>query len=118
MRLAKGRPPGMRRSVMVGFITTFSLLAHPSLIVREFGMQCFARCVWRSLILGRNVTFLECIPFQAQAHSTATPGPSRTLVTNEFGRLPWQVHSEDTSPARQVAYMNLAAVRPNAASAN
>jgi hypothetical protein len=46
---------------MVGFITTRSLLTHPSLIVREFGMQCFVRCIWRTLTLDRNVTFLECI---------------------------------------------------------
>ncbi len=46
---------------MVGFITTRSLFAHPSLIVQEFGVRCFARCIWRTLTLGRNVTFLECI---------------------------------------------------------
>jgi hypothetical protein len=50
---------------MVGFITTRSLLANPSLIVREFGMHCFVRCMWRTLTLDRNVTFLECIPFPA-----------------------------------------------------
>jgi hypothetical protein len=76
MRSANGRPPSMRRSIMVGFITTRSLLVHPSLIVREFGMQCFARCIWRTLILGRNVTFLECIPFPARGHSAATSEPT------------------------------------------
>src|SRR6185436_13285854 len=39
--------PSVRRSVMVGFIKTRSLLAHPALIVQEFGVRCFARCIWR-----------------------------------------------------------------------
>jgi hypothetical protein len=73
MRSAKARPPGMRRSVMVGIITTRSLLAHPSLIVREFGVHCFARCIWRTLTSGRNVTFLECIPFPPSSEPLARP---------------------------------------------
>jgi hypothetical protein len=118
MRSAKDRPPGMRRSIMVGFIRTRSLFAHPSLIVREFGMQCFARCIWRTLISGRNVTFLECIPFAAPGHSAATSEPTGALVANEVGCLSWQIHGEDASPAGQVAHVNLAAVRSDALSAN
>ena len=57
---------------MVGFVTTRSLLAHPSLIVREFGVHCFARCIWRTMTLGRNVTFLECIPFSASSPASAS----------------------------------------------
>jgi hypothetical protein len=46
---------------MVGFITTRHLFAHPILIVREFGVRCFARCVWRTLSADRATTFLECL---------------------------------------------------------
>jgi hypothetical protein len=45
---------------MVGFITTRHLFAHPILIVREFGIGCFVRCAWRT-ILARRATSLECI---------------------------------------------------------
>ncbi len=76
---------------MVGFITTRSLLAHPSLIVREFGMHCFARCLWRTLTWGRNVTFLECIPFSQssfpQSSESAADG-SAMGIHDEHSALP------------------------------
>jgi hypothetical protein len=92
---------------MVGFIITRSLLAHPSLIVREFGMPCFARCIWRTLTSGRNVTFLECIPFPPSSESAV----GRSSMGKQFD-------GEDTSPATQVAHMNLAAVDSDAPPAN
>jgi hypothetical protein len=46
---------------MDGFITTRHLFTHPVLIVREFGVRCFARCVWRTLRAQRATTFLECL---------------------------------------------------------
>lgn len=46
---------------MRGFVTTRDLIAHPGIIIREFGTRCFLRCVWRTLTSGRPTTFLECI---------------------------------------------------------
>ncbi len=46
---------------MDGFITTRHLFMHPALIVREFGVRCFARCIWRTLTAQRATTFLECL---------------------------------------------------------
>jgi hypothetical protein len=46
---------------MHGVVTTRDLVFHSPLIVREFGLRCFARCLWRTMILHRIVTFLECI---------------------------------------------------------
>jgi hypothetical protein len=45
---------------MHGRITTRHLLTHSALIVREFGLRCFARSIWRALTADRPVTFLEC----------------------------------------------------------
>jgi hypothetical protein len=47
--------------VMVGRVTTRHLLTHSAVIVQEFGARCFFRCIWRSLVSNRNVTFLECV---------------------------------------------------------
>jgi hypothetical protein len=45
---------------MIGVIRTRHLFTQASVIVREFGMACFARCLWRTLLSRRPVTFLEC----------------------------------------------------------
>lgn len=47
--------------VMSGVVTTRDIFTHSPLIVREFGLRCLARCVWRSLRSEGVVTFLECI---------------------------------------------------------
>jgi hypothetical protein len=46
---------------MDGVVKTRDLVVHSPLIVREFGLRCFARCIWRTVVLHRIVTFLECI---------------------------------------------------------
>jgi hypothetical protein len=45
---------------MAGFVTTRHLFTCSTIIVREFGIRCFARCLWRAATAGRTVTFLEC----------------------------------------------------------
>jgi len=46
---------------MNGFITTTDILAHPALIIREFGVRCWLRCLHSTFVRRRKVTFLECI---------------------------------------------------------
>jgi hypothetical protein len=46
---------------MFGFITTRHLVTQGIDIVREFGVRCFLRCVWRTLTRRGAVTFLECV---------------------------------------------------------
>ncbi len=46
---------------MDGFITTYDLLAHPAIIIREFGVRCYLRCLNRAFLSKKRVTFLECI---------------------------------------------------------
>ncbi|MDB4937016.1 MAG: hypothetical protein JWP87_3988 [Labilithrix sp.] len=46
---------------MQGFITTRVLLLHPRLIVEEFGMRVYLRCLLRIATRPGPVTFLECI---------------------------------------------------------
>lgn len=48
---------------MTGFVTTRDLLRHSPTIIYEFGTRCYVRCLWRSLVSNRPVTFLECIAF-------------------------------------------------------
>jgi hypothetical protein len=47
-------------SAMCGFITTRDLFFHSTDIVREFGVACYLRCLRRSFLSARKVTFLEC----------------------------------------------------------
>jgi hypothetical protein len=46
--------------VMVGVVSTRHLLICSAVILREFGVFCLLRCVWRTLTTNRPVTFLEC----------------------------------------------------------
>jgi hypothetical protein len=47
---------------MTGMVSTRHLLTHSYVIVHEFGLGCFAYCVWRTLTEHRHpVTFLECV---------------------------------------------------------
>jgi hypothetical protein len=46
---------------VVGVVSTRHLVTHPRAIVHEFGLACYARCVWRTVAAHRPVTFLECI---------------------------------------------------------
>lgn len=46
---------------MSGVVRTRDLFLHSPLIVREFGVRCLARAIWRTVVLHRIVTFLECI---------------------------------------------------------
>ena len=70
-------PPsrGMRDPflVMVGFVTTRHLITHSHMIVHEFGLRCYFRCVWRTLTAHRSVTFLECIDSSSARTSMASP---------------------------------------------
>jgi hypothetical protein len=43
---------------MRGTITTWDVLAHPWLIVHEFGPRCYLRCL-RAVVMRRSTTFLE-----------------------------------------------------------
>ncbi len=45
---------------MHGVIHTRHLFTHGNVIVREFGVGVFARCLWRTIVCRRPVTFLEC----------------------------------------------------------
>ncbi len=49
---------------MLGVIRTRHLWMHAPLIIHEFGLRCFARCVWRNATQHRVVTFLECVSDQ------------------------------------------------------
>ncbi len=46
---------------MDGLITTRHLLSHSTLIVGEFGIRCYLRCLQRALFTSRRTTFLECV---------------------------------------------------------
>jgi hypothetical protein len=46
---------------MVGLVRTRDLFFHSPLILREFGIACWVRCLMRSLLADRPVTFLECL---------------------------------------------------------
>jgi hypothetical protein len=46
---------------MIGVITTLHLVTHSTTIVRQFGLRCYVRCVWRTATAHRPVTFLECV---------------------------------------------------------
>jgi hypothetical protein len=46
---------------MQGFITTREILLHPRLVVGEFGVRVYLRCLVRIACYSRPVTFLECI---------------------------------------------------------
>jgi hypothetical protein len=46
---------------MSGIVTTRHILTHSPIIVREFGVRCLVRCIWRTLFSDGVVTFLECI---------------------------------------------------------
>ncbi len=50
---------------MLGVIRTRHLWMHAPLIIHEFGLRCFARCVWRNATQHRVVTFLECVSDRA-----------------------------------------------------
>lgn len=43
---------------MRGTITGWDILAHPWLIVREFGPRCYLRCV-SAVVTRRRTTFLD-----------------------------------------------------------
>ena len=49
------KPPTLQ-----GAITTWDVLAHPWLIVHEFGPRCYLRCL-RAMVTGRSTTFLEVV---------------------------------------------------------
>jgi hypothetical protein len=49
------------KMVMVGVVRTRHLLTHSAIIVREFGVRCWVRCMWRAVVAKRKVTFLECV---------------------------------------------------------
>ena len=47
---------------MKGFITTRDVLLHPAVIIGEFGVRVYLRCLVRiARSNGRAATFLECI---------------------------------------------------------
>lgn len=53
---------------MKGFITTKDVLLHPAIIVSEFGLRAYLRCLVR--LTRRSdppATFLECIAFTAES---------------------------------------------------
>lgn len=46
---------------MRGLITTRHLLVHAPMIVAEFGLRTYLRCIAAALVSRRRVTFLECV---------------------------------------------------------
>lgn len=46
---------------MRGCVTTRHLITHAGLIMREFGLKTYLRCLYRCLHSPGEVTFLECI---------------------------------------------------------
>jgi hypothetical protein len=46
---------------MKGVITTRHLLTHCTVIIRQFGLRCYVRCLVRTLFSAKPVTFLDCI---------------------------------------------------------
>ncbi|MBI5534305.1 MAG: hypothetical protein HY898_16390 [Deltaproteobacteria bacterium] len=46
---------------MVGFITTRHLLWNGGIILREFGVRAYLRCVIRCLFSSKPSTFLQCV---------------------------------------------------------
>jgi hypothetical protein len=46
---------------MVGVVNTRHLVSHPRVIVHEFGMRCYLRCIWKTATRHGTVTFLECM---------------------------------------------------------
>lgn len=48
---------------MVGFITTRHLVTHAPLIVHEFGLRAYLRCVRRVLSSHGATTFLDCLTY-------------------------------------------------------
>jgi hypothetical protein len=45
---------------MTGVVHTRHLFSQSLVIVSEFGVGCLARCLWRTVMWRRPVTFLEC----------------------------------------------------------
>ncbi len=75
---------------MVGLVRTRHLITHPRTIVREFGLRCYVRCIWRTLMERRPVTFLDCT---LAMQTTPSRGPScgRVLKTRPSRRRPPEV---------------------------
>lgn len=46
---------------MNGFITTRHLFTHAHVIVANFGVMVYLRCIFRSVLSDKKVTFLDCI---------------------------------------------------------
>jgi hypothetical protein len=44
---------------VTGTITGRNILLHPLMIVREFGVRCYARCL-KAMLLRERKTFLDC----------------------------------------------------------
>jgi hypothetical protein len=55
---------------MRGIITTRHLVTNAPTIITEFGMAAYLRCLARTLLSRRPVTFLECVVKCAHAEST------------------------------------------------
>lgn len=57
-----GHPDTVRGGLaMRGLITTRHLVTNASVIIREFGLGAYVRCLWTALASRRPVTFLEVV---------------------------------------------------------
>jgi len=52
---------------MQGFITTRHLFTHATIIVGEFGLRTYLRCIRRCLFSSKPATFLSCVCIDAHA---------------------------------------------------
>jgi hypothetical protein len=59
---------------MYGVITTRHLVLKAPVIIQEFGLKTYCRCIYRTITTRRQVTFLECIlkDFQNRPHTETT----------------------------------------------
>jgi hypothetical protein len=46
---------------MYGVITTRHLVLKAPIIIQEFGLKTYCRCLFRTFTTRRHVTFLECV---------------------------------------------------------
>ncbi len=46
---------------MLGCVTTRHLITQGRVIIEEFGIRVYLRCLYRSFLTRRPTTFLECI---------------------------------------------------------
>jgi hypothetical protein len=78
---------------MIGVVKTRHLMSYARVIVHEFGVRCYLRCVWRTISGHRPVTFLEC------ATAFRQPRLPSTAKRNGNPRAPMRLTLSEKCPA-------------------